>query len=233
MINKYVYETGVGSSVDLYGKDVKLPEYLSKIAQFTSLNLNKDKKVKVGDTVKWMIVAQSGNTSLMKNIVDTLPKELSFAENPNIKVFVLSNDGKTLDEVTKEWKNEAKGQTLTATPNDPTKYYFAGSSTNTRVVITLDTVLNEEAKTGSFTNVATINTTDGNHKDDNAKVHTTVIPPKPEEPQTPVQAIANIFLPNTGEKIAGYLTALGFLLMSGLAYLKIKKDKKASEKNND
>lgn len=233
MINKYVYETGVGSSVDLYGKGVKLPDYLSKIAQFTSLNLNKDKKVKVGDTVKWMVVAQSGNTSLMKDIVDTLPKELSFAENSNIKVFVLSNDGKSLEEVTKEWKTEAKGQTLTATPNDPTKYYFAGSSTNTRVVITLDTVLNENAKTGTFTNVATINTKDGNHKDDNAKVHTTVIPPKPDEPQTPVQAIANIFLPNTGEKIAGYLTALGFLLLSGLAYLKIKKDKKASEKNDD
>ena len=233
MINKYVYETGVGSSVDLYDKGVKLPDYLSKIAQFTSLNLNKDKKVKVGDTVKWMVVAQSGNTSLMKNIVDTLPKELSFSENPNIKVFVLSNDGKSIEEVTKDWKNEAKGQTLTATPSDPTRYYFAGSSTNTRVVITLDTVLNEEAKTGSFTNVATINTKDGKHKDDNAKVHTTVIPPKPEEPKNPVQTVANIFLPNTGEKIAGYLTALGFLLMSGLAYLKIKKDKKASEKNND
>lgn len=233
MINKYVYETGVGSSVDLYDKGVKLPDYLSKIAQFTSLNLNKDKKVKVGDTVKWMVVAQSGNTSLMKNIIDTLPKELSFSENPNIKVFVLSNDGKTLEEVTKDWKNEAKGQTLAATPNDPTKYYFAGSSTNTRVVITLDTVLNKEAKTGSFTNVATINTKDGKHKDDNAKVHTTVIPPKPEEPKNPVQTVANIFLPNTGEKIAGYLTALGFLLMSGLAYLKIKKDKKASEKNDD
>ncbi|WKB49872.1 cell surface protein (plasmid) [Lactococcus lactis subsp. lactis] len=208
MINKYVYETGVGSSVDLYDKGVKLPDYLSKIAQFTSLNLNKDKKVKVGDTVKWMVAAQSGNTSLMKNIVDNLPKELSFAENPNIKVFVLSNDGKSIEEVTKEWKTESKGQTLTAIPNDPTKYFFVGSSTNTRVVITLDTVVNESAKTGSIPNVATINTKDGKHKEDTAKVHTTVIPPKPEEPKNPVQAISNIFLPKTGDS-KSIMTAVG------------------------
>lgn len=221
MINKYVYETGVGSSVDLYDKAVKLPDYLSKIAQFTSLNLNKDKKVKVGDTVKWMVVAQSGNTSLMKNIVDTLPKELSFSENPNIKVFVLSNDGKSLEEVTKDWKNEAKGQTLTATPNDPTKYYFAGSSTNTRVVITLDTFLNEDAKTGTFTNVATINTKDGKHKDDNAKVHTTVIPPKADEPQKTVIEKITGSLPKTGEgKAALGLSILGTVLLGFATYLK-------------
>ncbi|MDG4977448.1 SspB-related isopeptide-forming adhesin [Lactococcus lactis] len=221
MINKYVYETGVGSSVDLYDKGVKLPDYLSKIAQFTSLNLNKDKKVKVGDTVKWMVVAQSGNTSLMKNIVDTLPKELSFSENPNIKVFVLSNDGKSLEEVTKDWKNEAKGQTLTATPNDPTKYYFAGSSTNTRVVITLDTVLNEDAKTGTFTNVATINTKDGKHKDDNAKVHTTVIPPKADEPQKTVIEKITGSLPKMGEgKAALGLSILGTVLLGFATYLK-------------
>ncbi|MGV8956211.1 SspB-related isopeptide-forming adhesin [Lactococcus lactis] len=213
IINKYVYETGVGSSINLYDKGITLPSYLSKMAQFTSLNLNKDKKVKVGDTVKWMVVAQSGNTSLMKNIVDTLPKELSFAENPNIKVFVLSNDGKSIEEVTKEWKTESKGQTLTAIPNDPTKYFFVGSSTNTRVVITLDTVVNESAKTGSIPNVATINTKDGKHKEDTAKVHTTVIPPKPEEPKNPVQAISNIFLPKTGDS-KSIMTALGAWLVT-------------------
>lgn len=221
MINKYVYETGVGSSVDLYGKEVKLPDYLSRIAQFNSLNLNKDKKVKVGDTVKWMVAAQSGNTSLMKNISDTLPKELSFAENPNIKVFVLSNDGKSIEEVTKDWKIESKGQTLTATPNDPTKYFFAGSSTNTRVVITLDTVLNENAKTGSFTNVATINTKDGKHKDDTAKVHTTVIPPKADEPQNPVEKIVSSVLPQTGEgKAALGISLFGIALLGFAAFLK-------------
>lgn len=224
MINKYVYETGAGSSVDLYGKDVKLPEYLSKIAQFTGLNLNKDKKVNVGDTVKWMVVAQSGNTSLMKNITDTLPKELSFAENPNIKVFVLTNDGKSIEEVTKDWKTESKGQTLTATPNDPSKYFFAGSSTNSRVVITLDTVLNEEAKTGSFTNVATINTKDGKHKDDNAKVHTTVVPPKAEEPKNPVEKVVEKvteFLPKTGEgKAALGFSLFGIALLGFAAFLK-------------
>lgn len=224
MINKYVYETGAGSSVDLYGKDVKLPEYLSKIAQFTGLNLNKDKKVNVGDTVKWMVVAQSGNTSLMKNITDTLPKELSFAENPNIKVFVLTNDGKSIEEVTKDWKTESKGQTLTATPNDPSKYFFAGSSTNSRVVITLDTVLNEEAKTGSFTNVATINTKDGKHKDDNAKVHTTVVPPKAEEPKNPVEKVVEKVtesLPKTGEgKAALGFSLFGIALLGFAAFLK-------------
>lgn len=217
MINKYVYETGAGSSVDLYGKDVKLPEYLSKIAQFTGLNLNKDKKVNVGDTVKWMVVAQSGNTSLMKNITDTLPKELSFAENPNIKVFVLTNDGKSIEEATKDWKIESKGQTLTAIPNDPSKYFFAGSSTNTRVVITLDTVVNESAKTGSIPNVAVINMKDGKHKEDTAKVHTTVIPPKAEEPKNPVEKVVEKVsesLPKTGEGKA----ALGFSLF-GIALL--------------
>ena len=49
MINKYVYETGVGSSINLYDKGLTLPSYLSKMAQFTSLNLNKDEKVKVGE----------------------------------------------------------------------------------------------------------------------------------------------------------------------------------------
>ncbi|WP_242327087.1 SspB-related isopeptide-forming adhesin [Lactococcus lactis] len=221
MINKYVYELGVGSSVELYGKDAKLPDYLSKLGQFTSLNLNKDKKVKVGDTVKWLIVAQSGNTSLMKNITDTLPKALSFAENPNIKAFVLSNDGKSLEEVTKDWKVEAKGQSLTATPSDPTKYYFAGSSTNSRVVVTLDTVLNESAKTGSIPNVATINTKDGKHKGDTAKVHTTVIPPKADETQKTVIEKITGALPKTGEgKAALMLSMLGVGLLGLVAYLK-------------
>lgn len=156
MINKYVYETGVGSSINLYDKGLTLPSYLYKMAQFTSLNLNKDEKVKVGETVHWLIATQSGNKSLMTNVVDTLPKELSFAENMNAKVFVLKNDGKLGDEVTNDWKIENKGQTLTATPNDPTKYFFVGSSTDSRVVITLDTTVNEEAKTGTFTNIATI-----------------------------------------------------------------------------
>lgn len=214
MINKYVYETGVGSTVDLYGKDVKLPEYLSKLGQFTSLNLDKDKKVKVGDTVKWMVVAQSGNTSLMKNITDTLPKELSFAENPNFKVFVMSNDGKSLEEVTKAWKIEHKDQTLTATPNDPTQYYFAGSSTNTRVVVTLDTVLNEDVKSGTYNNIATLTNKDGKSKSDKASVHTTVkAAPKAETPPTtPIEKIVSTVLPKTGDT-KSILTALGAWLL--------------------
>lgn len=74
MINKYVYETGVGSSINLYDKGLTLPSYLYKMAQFTSLNLNKDEKVKVGETVHWLIATQSGNKSLMTNVVDTLLK---------------------------------------------------------------------------------------------------------------------------------------------------------------
>ncbi|MDG4969798.1 SspB-related isopeptide-forming adhesin [Lactococcus lactis] len=199
MINKYVYETGVGSSINLYDKGVTVPSYLSKIAQFTSLNLNKDEKVKVGDTVHWLVAAQSGNKSLMTNVVDTLPKELSFAENPNIKVFVLKNDGKLGDEVTSDWKIETKGQTLTATPNDPTKYFFVGSSTDSRVVITLDTTLNDDTQSGSFTNVATINTKDGGHKEDKANIHTKV---------DPVKAIVDIYLPKTGDS-KSIMTAVG------------------------
>jgi hypothetical protein len=199
IINKYVYDTGVGSSINLYDKGVTLPSYLSKTAQFTSLNLNKDEKVKVGDTVHWLIVAQSGNQSLMTNVVDTLPKELSFAENPNIKVFVLKNDGKLGDEVTDDWKLETKGQTITATPNDPTKYFFVGSSTDSRVVITLDTTLNEDTQSGTFTNIATINTKDGGHKEDKANVHTKV---------DPIKAIVDIYLPKTGDS-KSILTAAG------------------------
>lgn len=199
MINKYVYETGVGSSINLYDKGVTVPSYLSKIAQFTSLNLNKDEKVKVGDTVHWLVAAQSGNKSLMTNVVDTLPKELSFSENPNIKVFVLKNDGKLGDEVTSDWKIETKGQTLTATLNDPTKYFFVGSSTDSRVVITLDTTLNDDTQSGSFTNVATINTKDGGHKEDKANIHTKV---------DPVKAIVDIYLPKTGDS-KSIMTAVG------------------------
>jgi len=214
MINKYVYETGVGSSINLYDKGITLPSYLSKMAQFTSLNLNKDEKVKVGDTVHWLIAAQSGNQSLMTNVVDTLPKELSFAENPNIKVFVLKNDGKLGDEVTKDWKLETKGQTLTATPNDPTKYFFVGSSTDSRVVITLDTTVNEEAKTGTFTNIATINTTDGGHKEDKANVHTK------EKPETVIEKITGS-LPKTGEgKAALGISIFGAALLGLAAFLK-------------
>lgn len=221
MINKYVYDLGAGSTVDLYGKDVKLPEYLSKLGQFTSLNLDKDKKVKVGDTVKWMVAAQSGNTSLMKNITDTLPKELSFAENPNIKAFVLSNDGKSLEEVTKDWKVEAKGQSLTATPSDPTKYFFAGSSTNSRVVVTLDTVLNEEVKSGTYNNVATLTNKDGKSKSDKASVHTTVkAVPKTKTPASKpvVKKVIEKMLPQTGETGQHYLARLGLILigLSGL-----------------
>ena len=214
MINKYVYDTGVGSSISLYDKGVTLPSYLSKIAQFTSLNLNKDKKVKAGDTVHYLIAAQSGNVSLMKNIVDTLPKELSFAENINAKAFVLSNDGKSIEEVTKDWKLDPKDKTLTATPNDPTKYYFAGSSTNSRVVITLDAVVNEDVKTGTFPNVAMINTKDGNHKEDKANVHTN------EKPETVIEKITGS-LPKTGEgKAALAISIFGAALLGLAAYLK-------------
>lgn len=204
MINKYVYETGVGSSISLYDKGITLPSYLSKMAQFTSLNLNKDEKVKVGDTVHWLIAAQSGNKSLMTNVVDTLPKELSFAENPNIKVFVLKNDGKLGDEVTNDWKIETKGQTLTATPNDPTKYFFVGSSTDSRVVITLDTTVNKDIQSGTFTNIATINTKDGDHKEDKANIHTKV---------DPVKAIVDIYLPKTGDS-KSIMTAVGAWLVT-------------------
>lgn len=214
MINKYVYETGVGSSISLYDKGITLPSYLSKMAQFTSLNLNKDEKIKVGDTVHWLIAAQSGNKSLMTNVVDTLPKELSFAENPNIKVFVLKNDGKLGDEVTSDWKIETKGQTLTATANDPTKYFFVGSSTDSRVVITLDTTVNEEAKTGTFTNIATINTKDGGHKEDKANVHTK------EKPETVIEKITGS-LPKTGEgKAALGISIFGAALLGLAVYLK-------------
>lgn len=214
MINKYVYETGVGSSINLYDKGLILPSYLSKMAQFTSLNLNKDEKVKVGDTVHWLIAAQSGNKSLMNNVVDTLPKELSFAENMNAKVFVLKNDGKLGDEVTNDWKIETKGQTLTATPNDPTQYFFVGSSTDSRVVITLDTTVNEEAKTGTFTNIATINTKDGGHKEDKANVHTK------EKPETVIEKITGS-LPKTGEgKAALGISIFGVALLGLAAYLK-------------
>lgn len=214
MINKYVYETGVGSSINLYDKGITLPSYLSKIAQFTSLNLNKDEKVKVGETVHWLIATQSGNKSLMTNVVDTLPKELSFAENMNAKVFVLKNDGKLGDEVTNDWKIETKGQTLTATPNDPTKYLFVGSSTDSRVVITLDTTVNEEAKTGTFTNIATINTKDGGHKEDKANVHTK------EKPETVIEKITGS-LPKTGEgKAALGISIFGAALLGLAAYLK-------------
>lgn len=214
MINKYVYETGVGSSINLYDKGITLPSYLSKMAQFTSLNLNKDEKVKVGETVHWLIAAQSGNKSLMTNVVDTLPKELSFAENMNAKVFVLKNDGKLGDEVTNDWKIETKGQTLTATPNDPTKYFFVGSSTDSRVVITLDTTVNEEAKTGTFTNIATINTKDGGHKEDKANVHTK------EKPETVIEKITGS-LPKTGEgKAALGISIFGAALLGLAAYLK-------------
>ncbi|WP_349652173.1 SspB-related isopeptide-forming adhesin [Lactococcus lactis] len=204
MINKYVYETGVGSSISLYDKGITLPSYLSKMAQFTSLNLNKDEKVKVGDTVHWLIAAQSGNKSLITNVVDTLPKELSFAENPNIKVFVLKNDGKLGDEVTSDWKIETKGQTLTATPNDPTKYFFVGSSTDSRVVITLDTTVNKDIQSGTFTNIATINTKDGDHKEDKANIHTKV---------DPVKAIVDIYLPKTGDS-KSIMTAVGAWLVT-------------------
>nr|AAA66196.1 sex factor aggregation protein [Lactococcus cremoris subsp. cremoris MG1363] len=214
MINKYVYETGVGSSINLYDKGLTLPSYLSKLAQFTSLNLNKDEKVKVGETVHWLIATQSGNKSLMTNVVDTLPKELSFAENMNAKVFVLKNDGKLGDEVTNDWKIENKGQTLTATPNDPTKYFFVGSSTDSRVVITLDTTVNEEAKTGTFTNIATINTKDGGHKEDKANVHTK------EKPETVIEKITGS-LPKTGEgKAALAISIFGAALLGLAAYLK-------------
>lgn len=214
MINKYVYETGVGSSINLYDKGITLPSYLSKMAQFTSLNLNKDEKVKVGETVHWLIAAQSGNQSLMTNVVDTLPKELSFAENMNAKVFVLKNDGKLGDEVTKDWKIETKGQTLTATPNDPTKYFFVGSSTDSRVVITLDTTVKEEAKTGTFTNIATINTKDGGHKEDKANVHTK------EKPETVIEKITGS-LPKTGEgKAALVISIFGAALLGLAVYLK-------------
>lgn len=214
MINKYVYETGVGSSINLYDKGITLPSYLSKMAQFTSLNLNKDEKVKVGETVHWLIAAQSGNKSLMTNVVDTLPKELSFAENMNAKVFVLKNDGKLGDEVTNDWKIETKGQTLTATPNDPTKYFFVGSSTDSRVVITLDTTVNEEAKTGTFTNIATINTKDGGHKEDKANVHTK------EKPETVIEKITGS-LPKTGEgKAALGISIFGAALLGLAVYLK-------------
>lgn len=214
MINKYVYETGVGSSINLYDKGITLPSYLSKMAQFTSLNLNKDEKVKVGETVHWLITTQSGNKSLMTNVVDTLPKELSFAENMNAKVFVLKNDGKLGDEVTNDWKIETKGQTLTATPNDPTKYFFVGSSTDSRVVITLDTTVNEEAKTGTFTNIATINTKDGGHKEDKANVHTK------EKPETVIEKITGS-LPKTGEgKAALGISIFGVALLGLVAYLK-------------
>ncbi|WDA67310.1 SspB-related isopeptide-forming adhesin [Lactococcus lactis] len=214
MINKYVYETGVGSSINLYDKGITLPSYLSKMAQFTSLNLNKDEKVKVGETVHWLIAAQSGNKSLMTNVVDTLPKELSFAENMNAKVFVLKNDGKLGDEVTKDWKIETKGQTLTAIPNDPTKYFFVGSSTDSRVIITLDTTVNEEAKTGTFTNIATINTKDGGHKEDKANVHTK------EKPETVIEKITGS-LPKTGEgKAALGISIFGAALLGLAAYLK-------------
>lgn len=214
MINKYVYETGVGSSINLYDKGLTLPSYLSKMAQFTSLNLNKDEKVKVGETVHWLIATQSGNKSLMTNVVDTLPKELSFAENMNAKVFVLKNDGKLGDEVTNDWKIENKGQTLTATPNDPTKYFFVGSSTDSRVVITLDTTVNEEAKTGTFTNIATINTKDGGHKEDKANVHTK------EKPETVIEKITGS-LPKTGEgKASLAISIFGAALLGLAAYLK-------------
>lgn len=214
MINKYVYETGVGSSINLYDKGLTLPSYLYKMAQFTSLNLNKDEKVKVGETVHWLIATQSGNKSLMTNVVDTLPKELSFAENMNAKVFVLKNDGKLGDEVTNDWKIENKGQTLTATPNDPTKYFFVGSSTDSRVVITLDTTVNEEAKTGTFTNIATINTKDGGHKEDKANVHTK------EKPETVIEKITGS-LPKTGEgKAALAISIFGAALLGLAAYLK-------------
>jgi adhesin isopeptide-forming family sspB-C2 type protein/LPXTG-motif cell wall-anchored protein len=214
MINKYVYETGVGSSINLYDKGITLPSYLSKMAQFTSLNLNKDEKVKVGETVHWLIATQSGNKSLMTNVVDTLPKELSFAENMNAKVFVLKNDGKLGDEVTNDWKIETKGQTLTATPNDPTKYFFVGSSTDSRVVITLDTTVNEEAKTGTFTNIATLNTKDGGHKEDKANVHTK------EKPETVIEKITGS-LPKTGEGRAALgISLFGVALLGLAAYLK-------------
>ncbi|PCS10538.1 cell surface antigen I/II precursor [Lactococcus lactis subsp. hordniae] len=222
MINKYVYQTGVGSSVDLYAKDVKLPEYLSKIAQFTSLNVDKDEKVKAGDTVHWLITGQAGNVSLLNNIVDTLPKELSFSEQLNAKVFILKNDGKLGDEVTKDWKIETKDQTLTATPNDPTKYFFAGSSTDSRVVITLDTVVNDDIQTGTFTNIATINTKDGKSKNDKANVHTVVkVTPKEETPTNPVDKVVSGVLPTTGEgKAALGISLFGVVLLGIVAYLK-------------
>lgn len=201
------------------------PDYIKDAITTDGDTLVAQKEIKSGEQVTWAIVGTPGNQGLMTQLVDTLPNEFSF--DPTSKdaftAYVLQNDGTLGDEITDHFDYQIKGRVATATPKSAADFFFVGSSTDSRYVILVNTIANENISDGTeFVNHAN---------------QTTVNPNNPDKPKdnpsdakvvTPKQKGT---LPLTGSQSRGILTVIGLIMMSiaGFAVWRGKSFKKSED----
>lgn len=202
------------------------PDYLKDAIITDGDTLVAQKEIKNGEQVTWAIVGTPGNQGLMTQVVDTLPKEFSF--DPTSKdaftAYVLKNDGTLGEEITDHFDYQIKDDVATAIPKAATDFFFVGSSTDSRYIILVNTIANENISDGTeFVNHAN---------------QTTVNPKTPDKPKdnnsdakvvTPKQKGT---LPLTGSQSRGILTVIGLIMMSiaGGVVFGVKKFKKSEDK---
>ncbi len=201
------------------------PDYLKDAIITDGDTLVAQKEIKNGEQVTWAIVGTPGNQGLMTQVVDTLPKEFSF--DPTSKdaftAYVLKNDGTLGEEITDHFDYQIKDDVATATPKAATDFFFVGSSTDSRYVILVNTIANENISDGTefvnHANQTTVNPNNPDHPKDN---------PSDAKVITPKQKGT---LPLTGSQSRGILTVLGLIMMSiaGFAVWRGKSFKKSED----
>ncbi|GAB2022958.1 hypothetical protein RyT2_20320 [Pseudolactococcus yaeyamensis] len=143
--------------------------------------LYKNQAIMPGDTVVWDIYTTPGNTGLMDYFEDELPVGIKF--DPNSKyamtVYTVKNDGTVGAEVTDQGKTTINGQKIKWVPKDPTKYFFVGSSTDSRLLFHITSKAEGTVDTDTIlTNKGSLSVTNPKTPDkpkiieDTAKVHT-------------------------------------------------------------
>lgn len=201
------------------------PDYIKDAITTDGDTLVAQKEIKSGEQVTWAIVGIPGNQGLMTQLVDTLPNEFSF--DPNSKddftAYVLKNDGTLGEEITDHFDYQIKGRVATATPKSAADFFFVGSSTDSRYVILVNTIANENISDGTefvnHANQTTVNPNNPDHPKDN---------PSDAKVITPKQKGT---LPLTGSQSRGILTVLGLIMMSiaGFAVWRGKSFKKSED----
>lgn len=225
-LRKFVVTKQEGKhETSLDSKSKYKPDYLKDTITTDGDTLVAQKEIKNGEQVTWAIVGTSGNQGLMTQVTDTLPKEFSF--DPTSKdaftAYVLKNDGTLGEEITDHFDYKIKGRVATATPKSAADFFFVGSSTDSRYVILVNTIANENISDGTefvnHANQTTVNPNNPDHPKDN---------PSDAKVVTPKQKGT---LPLTGSQSRGILTVIGLVMMSiaGFAVWRGKSFKKSED----
>lgn len=111
------------------GKEVNPQDLKEPSVSVTDNAFGKDRPVLAGDEIQWDVINTGGNKGYITKVTDTLPDELAFTPNSPkaVEFYEVNYDGTIGNDITSQWTVKISGQTMTATPKNPKKYFYVGA----------------------------------------------------------------------------------------------------------